>query len=428
MVAEKLPQEKSNNAILKLLADDKNSVSYRPSFARLTGSATAAILLQQIVYWWSKSGSQPFFKFKEPCEHKAYKEGDSWCEELAISRAEFDCAIKAISTRISKSNTSAAAKVYKMPRREDFLDDDLAYGFALVEAVSHIVLRWQDADRKTWYDINTELFTQIIEKLYDESDPNVSFLLYLGKVRNSRYLGKVRNSLSLITETTQETTHISFPKSATSEEKDTSPDPAPLNPTPPLKAYPDLDQPYQWIVSSAHGTLAHIARSVNGRSLCGVSLRYRVSQGSPIGPRTLCADCEAQYAKRHEPTVLRPAKNAVLKTAVAINLQEFPPGHETKATGFLANVVADFWKDELKTDDLSAEQYEKIARSVPIFVKWYRLRCPGMSLPTKVGSLGEYYTKFPKRWRPGDPVGNETVKAEDDGLGPLPFVKPGAAA
>lgn len=212
----KIPEDKPSSTILKLIADDKNSVSYRPSFARLTGSATAAILLQQIVYWWSIKGCEPFFKFKEPCKHKAYKPGDSWCEELALSRAEFDNAFDKICTKVGKGQTSASVINFLMPRKEDFAGDDLAFGHALIIAVQHMVVVWRDGDNKTWYQVNTKLFTELIELLYDATEANAGILLslanarnsrYLGKVKSSRSLGNVRNSLYPITETTQETTH-----------------------------------------------------------------------------------------------------------------------------------------------------------------------------------------------------------------------------
>jgi hypothetical protein len=193
---------------------------------------------------------------------------------------------------------------------------------------------------------------------------------------------------------------------------------------PPFKQdLPSLGKGYQWVVSSAVGTSAHIARSVKGHVLCAASVRHRESLTAPIGQRPPCAECQAAYEKALKPEVvsLKPHKDAALKTAVALHIQEFKPGHETTYTGLLAQVIARYWRQDLQTDDLSAEQYAAIARSVPIFVKWYRLFCPGMHLPTKQDALEEYYTKFPKKWRPGDPV-RKAEQAADDDLGPMPFV------
>lgn len=80
------------STLLQVLADDNNNVSYRPKLNKITGSVTATILLQQILYWYSKQGE--FYKFKQQCTHPSYKEGDSWCEELGFTVYEFDSALK----------------------------------------------------------------------------------------------------------------------------------------------------------------------------------------------------------------------------------------------------------------------------------------------------------------------------------------------
>jgi hypothetical protein len=166
----------------------------------------------------------------------------------------------------------------------------------------------------------------------------------------------------------------------------------------PLKDLPPLEKPYQWIVSSALGTLAHVAISANGRTLCKSSLPHRSSLNAPIGPREICPDCQTLYDKALHPDIvpLKPPKDTPLNAAVALHLQQFPAGHETRGSKELAQVIARFWKAELKVESLTAELYEKAARSVEPFVDWYKTECPGMNLPTKVDSLETWYTKFPK--------------------------------
>lgn len=147
----------AETTLLDLLAEDRQTISYRPSFARLTGSVNAAILLQQIFYRWYKNDQQPFFKFKEPCDQKTCKEGDSWCEELAFTRWEFDGALKLIGTKITKGKH----QLYNWPRREDFQVEDEYLG-AVKQAITHIVNYSTDSEHKTWYAINPELFTAAI--------------------------------------------------------------------------------------------------------------------------------------------------------------------------------------------------------------------------------------------------------------------------
>lgn len=81
--------------ILQLLAADHEILLYRKELNKITKKVTATILLQQMIYWHSKMGG-PFYKFIEPCKNEAYKEGDSWCEELGYSVKEFATAYKTL--------------------------------------------------------------------------------------------------------------------------------------------------------------------------------------------------------------------------------------------------------------------------------------------------------------------------------------------
>jgi hypothetical protein len=78
--------------ILQLLAADKEILLYRKELNQITKKVTATILLQQMIYWYTKSGGA-FYKFIKPCPHKLYQHGDSWCEELGFSEKEFNTAI-----------------------------------------------------------------------------------------------------------------------------------------------------------------------------------------------------------------------------------------------------------------------------------------------------------------------------------------------
>lgn len=70
-------------------------IKYQPALRKIAGSLSATVLMSQLEYWFSKQG-RAFYKFIEPCDHKLYKEGDSWSEELAFSGAEFRNAFKQI--------------------------------------------------------------------------------------------------------------------------------------------------------------------------------------------------------------------------------------------------------------------------------------------------------------------------------------------
>ena len=69
---------------------------YQPKLTKLTGSINAALLMSQLEFWFKNQSGKPFYKFLEPCHHAAYREGDSWQEELAVSTTEFRSAFKRI--------------------------------------------------------------------------------------------------------------------------------------------------------------------------------------------------------------------------------------------------------------------------------------------------------------------------------------------
>ena len=125
--------------ILSIIAQDKTLITYRPKLNELTGSITATILLQQIMYWWDISGNKEFYKFKAPCKHPDYKEGDSWTESLGMTIYEFDSAYKKLKELglVSSRNTIDRKTYYS-------LDENL-----LEACVSQIYLNGKNQDRKS---------------------------------------------------------------------------------------------------------------------------------------------------------------------------------------------------------------------------------------------------------------------------------------
>ncbi len=126
-------------SVLNVLVHDANIIPYRKEFNKITGSVTASILLQQIIYRCGHQ-NQPFYKFKEPCEHELYQEEQSWIEELGFSRREFDTAIAAISTKIKKG--------------QDLSEIDTP------------VIHWTTIDRITYYQLNLCALRKVLNRLY----------------------------------------------------------------------------------------------------------------------------------------------------------------------------------------------------------------------------------------------------------------------
>ena len=128
--------------LLSFIADDRAVVSYRPRWNQLTGSITATILLQQLIYRWVQSGRRPFYKFTGPCAHPLCRPGDSWEEELGLTRRQFETARAGIATRT----------------QGDVADDSL-------------VSYWMTTGHCTWYAINEPLLVEKLAALYPVEQP-----------------------------------------------------------------------------------------------------------------------------------------------------------------------------------------------------------------------------------------------------------------
>lgn len=161
MPQEKRPVVFDDLDILDIFAEDRSVITYRPRWNQLTGSLTATILLQQMLYWWYKSGRKPFYKFFAPCKHRAYREGDSWQEELGFTKHELETAIK----KIAKKVTTGVSKTEALK--------------------NHLVIYWTDRNRMTWYQVNEEFLRQKLVALY--SAENADFLYNAG---NRNYIEK----------------------------------------------------------------------------------------------------------------------------------------------------------------------------------------------------------------------------------------------
>lgn len=174
-----------NLTSLQLIADDKKVLLYRPKLRSLTGSVTAAILLQQIIYWANKSSYQPFYKFKQPCSHKLYQQGSSWEEELAYSRAEFDAALKQIATKVTAGSNKA-----ELLQQLD---------------VNKLVFYWTTASRVTYYELNTWLAEAYLLSLLSApaelfTKAKAEKLLYLSNAVKQLYQVKQESSFTMYSE------------------------------------------------------------------------------------------------------------------------------------------------------------------------------------------------------------------------------------
>lgn len=135
--------------LLEILTQNKNILLYRPELNALTNYIPATILLERIIYHWFINDRQKFYKFKVPpeTEHKLYRAGDSWCEELGFTPKVFDKAIKTIGFKLGKTKN-------------------------LIKKSEAFVIYYTDRERLTWYELNEKLVTKLITLEDKESKDN----------------------------------------------------------------------------------------------------------------------------------------------------------------------------------------------------------------------------------------------------------------
>lgn len=129
-----------------------SSIPYRPELNELTGgNPLATIFLQQVCYWWDKSGRKPFYKFVGPPknDHPFYKPGDSWQEELGYSRSQFDVAARAIARKIKTGDSKTEA------------------------LKCHLVLFWTTGYHVTYWELNEPLLWSKLKEII----PNAEFCI-----------------------------------------------------------------------------------------------------------------------------------------------------------------------------------------------------------------------------------------------------------
>jgi hypothetical protein len=136
---------KEEKGILDIIAEDCSLITYRPSLNEITGSVTSTILLQQTLHYWKNIGKKKFYKFKEPCGHRQYKQGDSWVETLGFTAKEFDGALKRIAFKKGKTKN-------------------------VISKENALIIYYRDKDGLTWYEPQEEKIKEMLSRIYSVND------------------------------------------------------------------------------------------------------------------------------------------------------------------------------------------------------------------------------------------------------------------
>ena len=193
-------------------------VPYHPVFRRITRSTSAALLLSQILHYYSLKDCQPFYKFVRPCDHSLYKAGDSWTESLGWSYSEFTTALRKIGIKVTTGQSKNKARQ------------------------TALVLYWTDSSRMTQFEVVLPNLIQAVKTHLPVDSSDKSGIATCLKRLDGLLTHQVENTnLPLPTESSIESTQINTQNAAQAvkeiEPKTASDSPAIQYPYINLKAY-----------------------------------------------------------------------------------------------------------------------------------------------------------------------------------------------
>lgn len=157
----------AKDPLYNLLDNTGRPITYWPFLRQLVGDINATLLLQQIIFWFINKKHEKFYKFVEPssANHPAYREGDSWTEELQFSRDEYNVAIKKIGTRVRRHKVDTILGDTEPVFGPD--TDKRRKGKQILVNRAHLVAYWREADNKMWFQLNERLLVNAIQALYN---------------------------------------------------------------------------------------------------------------------------------------------------------------------------------------------------------------------------------------------------------------------
>lgn len=223
------------------LVNASESIPYRPELNRITGGPIASIILQQVLYWYKKQGYKPFFKFRKPCDHELYKEGDSWIEELGFSVKRFDRGLGDIAQKANRKQVrDPKALVYYWTTL-----DRVTYFEPNLEAIGNAFLEfpkmpkgdlYRDPERELTEIPKRELsYTETTSEITTENTNNTVSV----DLDKSTGIEVVDESSHVTTEQVEKIQGSLFPENPTNNHSVDTP------PTPPQQAEENLDQYYE---------------------------------------------------------------------------------------------------------------------------------------------------------------------------------------
>ena len=145
--AQSNQEDSSELTLWELLFEARGANPARPVLMAALGlDAASADFLAAAVYWRLRM-ERPFYKFNAPNGHSAYRDGDSWLEELGQSEYTFYRARATVGTKNMTDN---------------YLAETLQS-----TATDTLVIYWTDDKRMTYYDVRLDLLADKLSAALD---------------------------------------------------------------------------------------------------------------------------------------------------------------------------------------------------------------------------------------------------------------------
>jgi hypothetical protein len=195
----------AGKALFNAIAGDGRFIVVRPELVKHFGSANVTMLFSRLLFWADVSKGAPFYKFKEPCGHELYREGDSWTEELGLEHRAIKTALDKIGYKKGEaSRKKIAADIAKVKGAEATAEDVKREEKSRISEA--LVTYYTDRDRVTWYEVNMVAVSKVLDRVYLVL-PNDNNGSSSGATKSVADLKLQDRELSFITgETTGETT------------------------------------------------------------------------------------------------------------------------------------------------------------------------------------------------------------------------------
>lgn len=129
---------------------DAKKIWYLPELNEVTGGVLQTIIVTRVAYWYKRMKGEPFYKFfTAPTKYNpAYKVGQSWSEEMGMTKKQLSYNFPKTGQKLSKGDK----KIH-----------DTFFWY------------WTDSNRLTWFLLNTEYTNKKIGEVFSKRETKPTF-------------------------------------------------------------------------------------------------------------------------------------------------------------------------------------------------------------------------------------------------------------